>query len=786
MKRNLPKETKPRKVVKKLAQNQRQAPDSQEIYSLVGLFSGGRYEEAEPRAKMMTEVFPHHAFGWKLLGAIFKQQGRNAEALASMQRAVDLSPDDAEAHNNLGTVLRDLGQPDAAIVSYRQALAVNPDFAAAYNNLGATLNQLGQPNEALTCCRQALQINPDYAAAHNNMGNAQKALMQLDDAVASYRRVLEIMPEFIPALTNLAATLRDLGQLAAAAASYRRVLEINPNFAPAHNNLGTTLRDLGQFDTAAASYRRALEIDPHSAIVHNNMGNMLRDLGQLNAAVASYNLALEINPEFAEAHNNRGTTLQELGQLNASVVSYRRALEINPNYAAAHNNLGNALKDLGQPDAAVVSYRSALDINPNYAEAHSNLLFTPNYQPGQSAAMLLTEAQRYGDLVLRRARPYSVWHNTPDPGKNLRVGLVSGDLRQHPVGNFLEGALSALASHAAGRLELFGYSNAFQTDAVTERIKASCRGWHSAVGMSDEGLARRIHDDRIDILIDLSGHTSHNRLPMFAWKPAPVQITWLGYAGTTGVNAIDYLIADHWTLPAAEEKYFSEKILRLPETLLCFTPPGVELQVGPLPAKVNGYVTFGSFNNLSKINDKVIGLWARVLEAVPNSRLMLKTKQLNEASIRQFMVEKFTSRGISAERLILTPPVPRAEYLLPYREVDIALDTFPYTGVTTSIETLWMGVPILSLVGDRFISHFGESILQNAGLPEWIAADPDEYVSKAMQHASDLAQLAALRGRLRAQVLASPLFDAPRFARNFEQALRSVWIQWCNKQRGSQ
>lgn len=299
--------------------------------------------------------------------------------------------------------------------------------------------------------------------------------------------------------------------------------------------------------------------------------------------------------------------------------------------------------------------------------------------------------------------------------------------------------------------------------------------------LSDEALARQIHDDGIDILLDLSGHTANNRLPVFAWKPAPIQAAWLGYFATTGVETIDYLIADPWTLPETEEICFTEKIWRLPETRLCFTPPNVDVPVAPLPALASGHITFGSFNNLAKMNDEVVALWARVLSSVPGSRIFLMAKQLDETAVRQSVIARFATHNINTARLILEVPVPRAEYLAAYHHVDIALDPFPFTGGTTSAEALWMGVPVLTLAGERFLSCQGIGLLMNGGLPEWIAADADDYVVRAVSHAGDLQRLATLRNGLRQQVLASPIFDAPRFARHFEAALRGMWAQWCNQ-----
>jgi predicted O-linked N-acetylglucosamine transferase (SPINDLY family) len=365
----------------------------------------------------------------------------------------------------------------------------------------------------------------------------------------------------------------------------------------------------------------------------------------------------------------------------------------------------------------------------------------------------------------------------------LRVGFVSGDLRSHTVGYFAEGLLGALAKTASGAVEIHGYSAHWVNDAVTERIKAACRGWHSAVGLSDERLAQQIRDDRIDILIDLSGHTAHNRLPMFAWKPAPVQATWLGYLATTGVAAIDYVIADQWTLPQSQGGSFTEQIWHLPECYLCFTPPDVQAEVTPLPALAHGHVTFGSFNNLTKINDDVVALWARLLAAVPDGRLFLKAKQIDAPSVRQSVAERFGAHGIAAARLTFAGFAARTDYLAPYQGVDIALDPFPYPGITTTLESLWMGVPVLTLAGESFLARQGVGLLTNAGLPEWIARDRDDYVARAVAHAGDVQRLAALRAGLRNQVSASPLFDAERFAGHLAAALRGMWQEWCRQRR---
>ncbi len=539
------------------------------------------------------------------------------------------------------------------------------------------------------------------------------------------------------------------------------------------------LQGLGQLDRAIQCYTRILDIDSDHHEAHINLGVCLRDVGKCAAAIERFLRAASIQPNNAAGPINLGITLATMGKLEQAVTSYQHALTIQPDNTDAHLGLGNALKDQGHLEEALDAIRRALELDADRALAHNNLLFIHNYLADQPAERLLAEAQRFGDMVARLAKPYTEWPNLPDPNRALRVGFVSGDLSGHPVGYFLEGVLAALASEATGKLELYAYPSILRDDETSKRLRASCKAWHSAVGLSDAALAQRIREDGIDILIDLSGHTANNRLPVFAWKPAPIQVSWLGYFATTGVAAMDYFVADPWTLPPDQEVFFTEKVWRLPETRLCFTPPNANLDVNALPALSNSYITFGCFNNLSKMNDAVVQLWARVLNAVPASRLFLKYQQLAEASVRQSTRERFAVHGIAAERLIFEDYVPRANYLAAYHRVDIALDPFPFPGGTTTVEALWMGIPVLTLSGERFLARQGVGLLMNAGLPDWVASDHDDYVARAVAHASDLQKLAALRAKLRQQVLASSIYDAPRFAKHFETALREMWIIWC-------
>ena len=746
-------------------------PSTQEIDILVALFTQGRHPEGKKLARSLTERFPGHGFGWKALGCVLKLAGSNEDALAPLQKAAVLWPIDAETQSNLGVVLRDLNRLDEAAASFRRALEIEPASAETYCNLGIVLRQSGHLIDAEAHYRRALEISPQYAEAHYSLGNALRDIGRLDEAASSFRQALSIKPDYAKAQNNLGGLLQVMATPAQAENSYRQLLEIRPDYVEAHCNLGVILMDLGRPYDGATSFRRALELDPALAEAHYNLGNVLHRLQRLQAAETSFRRALQVRSAYAEAHSNLGNTLYDLGRLDEAQICYRRALGFNPDFAEAHNNLGNIFKDLGWLDEAEVCYRQALLCDPTYAQARSNLMFLLNYN-SDIGSYYLEEARRYGRTVSDKvSSQFAVW-SCRVPPQRLRVGLVSGDLRTHPVGYFLERLLTRLDPRF---VELIAYPSYDQVDEITERIRPHFSSWKPLFNKSDEEAARQIHDDGVHVLVDLSGHTRHNRLPVFAWKPAPVQVSWLGYFASTGVSQIDYFLGDRYIAPEEEADNFVEQIWRLPNYYLCFTPPNLDLAVSPLSALSAGHITYGCFNNLTKVTDAVVAVWARILAAAPGSKLFLKARMLHDEATRRATLCRFARHGVGPDRLVMEGDSHRAEYLASYHRVDIALDPFPYPGGTTSIEGLWMGVPFITRRGNRFLSRQGESIAHNAGLPDWIAASDEDYVAKAITLASDLDKLAVLRATLRSRILASPLFDATLFARHFEQALWDMW-----------
>jgi len=699
--------------------------------------------------------------------------------LPMQTRQVSATEIEIEALLERAIAFQQAGRFEEAASRYHVILTDYPNHAAALSHLGLVLCQMDQLRNALPYLRRALEIDPGDAQGHLYLGLAYKGLGEFEAAAASYRRAAELAPENCLSHNYLGNTLRDLGRLDEAIASYQQALHLQPDVCQTHNNLANILYELGRFDAAAASFRRAIELNPDYAIAHNNLGNTLKALDQPDSAVGCYQRAAAIDPNYHEAYNNLGVALHGLGKLDAALSSYRQALLLKPDFAEAHNNLAGTLQDLSYLKEGLASHRRALELEPDNAEIYSNLLFAQNYMAEHTPAQMLAEAQGYGAMVRARAVPFQTWHSVPMPSKRLRVGLVSGDLRNHPVGLFLETTLAALDPE---KFELFAYATVRREDELTRRIKPLFSSWNCLHGIDDAKAAQRIHEDAVDILIDLAGHTAHNRLPVFAWKPAPVQVAWLGYFATTGVPGMDYVLADPFVAPLGEENHFVETVWRLPEIYYCFTPPSELVEPSPLPALSNGYVTFGCFNKLTKMNDAVVALWAEVLHAVPGSRLFLKAHGLADVDHRQKIVERYAMYGIGPECLVFEGASSRREYLSAHHRVDIALDPFPFPGGATTADALWMGVPVLTLRGDRFIGHQGETILGNTGLTGWIANDKDDYVNKAATLAADLATLAVQRSHLRTQLLASPVCDASRFAHNLEDALEKMWQGWCERQ----
>jgi predicted O-linked N-acetylglucosamine transferase (SPINDLY family) len=538
--------------------------------------------------------------------------------------------------------------------------------------------------------------------------------------------------------------------------------------------IGTIAQLVGQNERAAGYMRDAIKWNRNVADFHLILGNAELNLNDNEAALRSLRRALKLKPHSAEAHTSLGAALMRQGQNGDALRHLNRALELDPKLATAHMNKGAVLLTLGLVNDALASFRTAIVHNPEITDCYANIVKCLNFLPGATFGLITEASRRWSNLKDRP--PRVAFTNDRSPDRKLRVGYVSADFREHAVAHFLE---TVLAAHNRSAVEVTCYSNNRFEDLTTLRIKATVDRWREIRGMDAKAAAALVRDDAVDILVDLSGHTIGERLDLFVSKPAPVQCTWLGYYATTGLPEIDYIITDRFIAPPGDEAYYAETPWRMPDSYLCFTPPEIAPAVNPLPARRNGYVTFGSCNNILKLNNLVIASWCRLLESVPQSRLLLRHTGLSHAGARDELQRKFDEHGVGADRLSLLPGGPREVFITTYHDFDIALDPYPYGGGTTTAEALWMGLPVVSLRGDRFSGRVSESILATIGMPQLVAESEERYIATACELARDLDRLERLRAELRPMVAASPLCDAPRFAANLENAFRQMWQRWC-------
>ncbi len=595
----------------------------------------------------------------------------------------------------------------------------------------------------------------------------------------AYARLVELSPDDASAWFELGVVLLKLGQYEHMTGPLVRALSINPRLAPAARLLGTAYARLDRFPEAIAAFRKAVDIQPENVDARFQLAMALHRSGQHREAAELFEQVIAQRPDYPEAFTGLGLARARLGEYSEAIDAYRRAIEQRPDSARAWNNLGNALRMQNDLSGAIDAYRKALQIQPGHATAGSNLLLALNYLAGLSQENLYEEARQFE----RRHRPQTdtarvTFRNSRTTNRILKVGYLSPDFRAHSVAHFTR---KLFAAHHRDSVEVFCYSNVLQEDPVTEQFKTGTDHWIRVRRMSDDALLERIRQDRIDILVDLAGHTADNRLPVFARRAAPVQVNWLGYPNTTGLSTMDYRITDTVAdPPGAADRLHSETLLRLPTGFLCYQPGEPWPEVVASPFEKNGYISFGSFNALPKMTPGVIELWARLLRTVPDSRLILKSSALADETTRSRYLDAFSEHGISAKRLELLGLVPgRLAHLDLYSKIDIALDTFPYNGTTTTCEALWMGVPVVTLAGDRHAGRVSTSILQHAGLPELIAGDETAYLDLARSLASDPARLSKLRKNLRAQLEQSELMDLERFVDALETSYRDIWRTWC-------
>jgi predicted O-linked N-acetylglucosamine transferase (SPINDLY family) len=770
----------------------------------VALHQAGRLMEAEPLYHKVLQAHPRHFDALHLIGVIHYQRGEYDQAVRRIDQALKINPNVAAAHNNRGSVLKGLGRPKEALASYDRAIALKPDYADAFYNRGNVLRSLARFEEAVASYDRAIALRPGYPDACNNRGSALKELGRFDDAIASFDRALALKPDYAEAWYNRANALNELKRFDEALEGCDRAIALKPDLAEAFNNRANALKSLRRFEEAVESYDHALALRSDYADALNNRGNALKELKRFQEALDDYDRAIALKPDYAEAFFNRGIALAELKRNQEALASYEQAVALKPDHAEAYFNRGSALLALRRLDEATESFRRALALKPDqdhlkgiYLHAQMHLCEWSDFErlstelnsdianglattyPFQLLACASTaEAQLECARIFVAhkcpAYPEPLWRGERYAHDRIRIAYVSADLRDHPVAYLIAGLFER---HDRSRFETIAIS--FGDDkpgAIRDRLKASFERFIDADGMNDREVAKLMRALEVDIAVDLNGLTDGSRPDVFAYKPAPAQVNYLGYAGTLGQDYCDYIIADRFVIPEGARAHYAEKVVYLPDSFMVNdsgrkisgrTPSRVE---AGLPEK--GFV-FCCFNNAYKITPDVFDAWMRLLGQIDSSVLWLSSSNAHAPNNLRREAEK---RGVAGDRLVFAPRAALNEdHLARVRLADLFLDTLYYNAHTTAADALWAGVPVLTYPGGTFASRVAGSLLAAIGLPELIVGSLAEYENLALQLARDPARLAGLRHKLAFNRDTFPLFDTSRFARHIEAAYTTMW-----------
>lgn len=753
----------------------------------------------------------HYAHGLALA------QGRqSSEALVSFETAVALESDFTDAWINLGVLQKELGDLEAADQSYKRALALNPDDAIAHNNYGNLALSKGDVSSAVSAYEHAVQLDPGYADAKVNLALSYRELGDAEKCLGALQNIVIDHPEHVSVLNSLGNALRHAERFDEARKVLEKAVSLDPQHAEAHNNLGLALALLGQRDQAEAMFSRAASLRPDMPVIANNYGTLLLKMFHLEQAIKELKRAVSLDPGYQDAWVNLGVAQFMLGNYDEAVTAYKTVIDMDPNNAFARYSLGVALLEQQDLPEAVKEIELALAANPDNVMAlntlgvalldqhrveeardamsraaavdtmsapvyASNFLFTSLYLPDIDNTEIFSIHKEFGARFTSHEPDQNKPHaNTRDAKRKLRLAYMSPDFRGHSVAYFME---PLLEKHDRSAFDIILYSNTTRADVVTAAMEAAADVWVETAGLTDVALVERIRADKVDVLVNLGGHTSGNRLVVCGQKPAPIQIEYLGYPDTSGVPAMDYRITDECADPIGEaDERCVETLIRLPDCFHCYRPTTKAPAPAPAPHIERGFVTFGSFNVLPKLNQTVVEAWADILCQVPHSRLYLKCKQLKTESVRARVLQYFTDAGVEADRISMDAFVPSVQdHLNKYAGIDIGLDTFPYNGTTTTCEALWMGVPVLTVIGNRHTGRVGLSLLHAVGLDdEFAVSDVESYVTKAVELGRNPKRLAEVRGVLRDKMASSPLRNEIMFTRNLEKSYRDLWRKWCD------
>lgn len=771
---------------------------------------------AEATAEMAVAFDRNNARAQYAYGLALAQQRRSDDAALAFKQAVGVDPEFSDAWVNLGVVQKEMGDLDAADHSYAQALALKPDDAVAHNNYGNLLLARGELDRAAEVYSHALVLDPSYVDAKVNRALAYREMGEADKALRALEKIVLDHPEHVSVLNSLGNALRHAERFEEARGILEKAVALDANHAEAHNNLGLALALLGKRDLARPMFARAAALRPDMSVIANNYGTLLLKMFHLDEAIAELKRAVTLDSAYQDAWVNLGVAHFLIGNYDDAVSAYRTVIDQDPNNAFARYSLGVALLEQQDLPEAVKEIEHALKANPENVMAlntlgvalldqhkideardamgraaaadtmsapvyASNHLFTSLYLPTISNDEIFEIHKAFGARFTSNEKDLSRPHaHGRDPDRKLRLAYMSPDFRGHSVSYFVE---PLLEKHDRAAFEIFLYSNTTRADVVTASMEKAADVWVETAGLTDEALVDRMRADKIDVLVNLGGHTSGNRLVACGQKPAPVQMEYLGYPDTSGVPAMDYRISDGRADPVGDADHRCvETLLRLPDCFHCYRPTSKAPPPSQSPFLERGYVTFGSFNVLPKLNQTVVEAWSEILKQVPKSRLYMKCKQLKTESVRDRVLGYFTAAGIEADRISMDAFVPSVQdHLNKYAGVDIGLDTFPYNGTTTTCEALWMGVPVLTIAGNRHTGRVGLSLLHAVGLDnEFVMPDVNAYIAKAIEIGRDPQVLSEVRAGLRDRMAASPLRDEVGFTRNIESLYRQAWRAWCD------
>jgi predicted O-linked N-acetylglucosamine transferase (SPINDLY family) len=654
----------------------------------------------------------------------------------------------------------------AAETSIIELLEKNKDNAFGWKSLGVCYQLMSRYDEALQAYKNNIKITREDYETYNNIGLIYFNKKLYMKALKNLYRSLKINKNNGDAHNNIGCTLVALGKVKESEIYFKTAITLNNNLTSAYFNLASTYKELGEITKSKMYANKCLENDKNYYLAINLLGVINEIEGNLIEAEDKYKKCIEINDKYSQSYSNLANIQKKYGNLTLAKRLYEKSISIDSEVAEYYNNYGNILKDEGDYFDAINLYKKALEINNNDMKIHSNLIFCLNYHTDLKDDGK-KEVEKYSKIMRSNGKKNSRLIDN----KKIRIGFVSADLYKHPVSYFLKTVLKNINKE---RYEIYTYYNNTIEDEETINIKKYVNNWVNINFKKDIEVVSLIEQDNIDILIDLSGHTAGNRLGVFTYKPAPIQITWLGYCATTGIKEIDYLIADECVIPRNEEKYFTEKILRMPDVYFCFSKPEFDIKVEQLPAIKNGFITFGCFNNASKITDDLIIVWSEILKSIENSKIILKSKQFNDDIYVEKIINIFEKNDVNKNKITFLKSSERNNYLRQYNLIDISLDTFPYPGATTTIESLWMGVPVVAIKGNSFLSRNGETILLNSGMENWISQDKNDYINKAIKYKNDIESLSVLRKELRTKLINSNIFNDLKYIKNYEILLEKI------------